>query len=637
MLSRRGMLRHNGSMRSSRTNVADRLTTIAAQMPDAIAVARSGGDDIAGENRYTTCTFGELDADAAALARGLGDLGVRPGDRLVLLVPPRVEFAKLVFALLRSGATAVLVDPGMGRKHLVKCLAAAEADGFVAVSRAQAVRTVLRRRFPRARINVTVGRRWFWGGITYRELLNRGRESDVDLPVTQADDPAAIIFTSGSTGPPKGVLCTHRMFEVQVAEIQRTYDLQPGGFDLACFALFGLFNSAMGVTTVFPDMDFSRPAAADPRTLLAAASDWRVTQAFASPAVWDKLSRHCERTGEMIPTLRKVFSCGAPVPADVLRRTLACVLAHAEMHTPYGATEALPVSTIEAREVLDETAAKTNEGAGVCVGRKFDSIDWRVIRITDDPIASIDDVEELSIGEIGELIVLGPQVSPYYLSAPSPLRGGLARGWEAATCSTHPSLTLPARGREPEEPIGANTLTKISDGATSWHRMGDVGYLDDNGRFWYCGRKSHRVETAAGTLFTECVEAVYNQSSAVRRCALVGVGPAGNAEPIVVIESALPELRRRETGKMRRGVSAWQRLVAELVALGAKHAHTAGVAQFLLHPSLPVDVRHNAKINREQLAAWAARTIAEHKLRPHPNKRHVLSAKTPASRLQPPA
>jgi acyl-CoA synthetase (AMP-forming)/AMP-acid ligase II len=235
-----------------RVNVADRLADIAARMPDAVAVAHPGRGDVAGTNSYATCTFRELDDDATALARRLVDLGVRPGHRLVLLVPPTVAFVKLVFALLRSGATTVLVDPGMGRKHLVNCLAATEPDGFVAVSRAQAVRTVLRRRFPTARFNVTVGRRWFWGGATFRRLLERGRQSAATLPATHADDLAAIIFTSGSTGPPKGVLYAHRMFDAQVAAIQQQYDLQPGGADLACFALFGLFNSAMGVTTVFP-------------------------------------------------------------------------------------------------------------------------------------------------------------------------------------------------------------------------------------------------------------------------------------------------------------------------------------------------------------------------------------------------
>jgi acyl-CoA synthetase (AMP-forming)/AMP-acid ligase II len=444
---------------------------MAARMPSAVAVASPRraacrwpyrGGLTASKTSYTTTTFADLDSDATQLASGIVAWGVPPGTRLALLVRPGIEFVTLVFAMLRAGIVIVLVDPGMGWRNLVGCLSAVEPEGFVAIGRAQAARLLVRHKFPRAKWNITVGHRWFWDGITLDRLKDMGATcfpnsdrkwalvepaADRKLPITHAEDPAAIIFTSGSTGPPKGVLYTHHMFETQVAEIQSMYGIEPGGVDLACFPLFALFNAAMGVTTVFPDMDFSRPASADPRKLLAAANLWRVNQAFASPAVWRVVGEHCARTGESIETLRQVFSCGAPVGADVLRKTLACVGAGAMMHTPYGATECLPVSTIEAAEVLGKTMARTAEGAGVCVGRKFDSIEWRVIRIRDDPIAIIDDAELLPIGEIGELIVRGPQASPAYVTRPE-----------------------------------HTAVTKIADNAYSWHRMGDVGYLDAEGR-----------------------------------------------------------------------------------------------------------------------------------------------------------
>jgi acyl-CoA synthetase (AMP-forming)/AMP-acid ligase II len=572
-----------------RTNVADRLTAVAARMSAAVAIATPCRQ---GKPGYATCTFGELDADSLALSRGLIDLGVRPGQRLVLLVKPGIEFVKLVFALLRTGAVTVLVDPGMGRKHLVNCLAAAEPDGFIATSPAQAVRTVLRRRFPNAKLNVTVGRRWFWGGVTYRQLLARGRRSHAELPETNADDAAAIIFTSGSTGPPKGVLYTQQMFDTQAAEIERQYGIAPGGADLACFALFGLFNSAMGVTTIFPRMNFSRPASADPKRLLLAANDWQVSQAFASPAVWDRLSSHCQTTGERIPTLRKVFSCGAPVPAAVLERTLAMVHLEAEMHTPYGATESLPVATIDAREVLGDTAAHTKHGAGVCVGRKFDTIDWRIIRISDQPIASIDDVEELPVSEIGELIVRGPQVSPAYVVAlqpPAPLGG---RSGDVAAIR-HGVVRDPLA--EPGAAIH-NALSKIRDGDAVWHRIGDVGYLDDQGRFWYCGRKSHRIETGASTLYTECCEAVFNVHPDIHRTALVGVGPRGGQTPVIVYE---PLTANVDHGSVSR----------QLREIAERFSHTCEIRHFVRFSPFLVDVRHNAKINREQLAVVAAQTL----------------------------
>ncbi len=562
------------------TNVADRLTQIAAQMPDAVAVACPGRGEVTGQNRYQTCTFSQLDADATALARGLVELGAKPGTRLTLMVPPSVEFVKLVFALLRCGATTVLIDPGMGRKHLINCLAAVQPEGFVGVARAQAARITFRRRFPQAKLNITLGRRWFWGGTTFRQLLALGQKSRTPLPSSAADDPAAIIYTSGSTGPPKGVLYTHRMFETQVAEIQNCYDIQPGGIDLACFALFGLFNSAMGVTTVFPDMDFSRPATADPVQLLAASHDWQVTQAFASPSVWQKLSTHLARYGKQIPTLRKVFSCGAPVPAEVLQQTLSVVAPDAKMHTPYGATECLPVATIEADEVLGKTSAQTDRGSGICVGRKFDTIDWRIIRITDGPIASIDGTETMPNGEIGELIVRGPQVSPEY-------------------------TTVSTVGHDDRTP---NHLAKIPDANTPWHRIGDVGYFDDQQRFWYCGRKAHRVETTTGTLFTIPVEAIFNTHPEVARSALVGMGPAHEKTPVIIIQPSGPMLRRCRKYWSHPG---YDQLQTELLQLAEQHTTTQNILQLLFHHSLPVDVRHNAKINREQLAEWVEAEMSE--------------------------
>jgi acyl-CoA synthetase (AMP-forming)/AMP-acid ligase II len=590
-------------------NVAGRLHHVAATMPDALAVVDAGRRSpgyrrqrrTKSGSTYATTTFAELDADVTRIARGLVDWGVPPGSRLALLVHPGIEFVTLVFALLRAGMVAVLIDAGMGRRNLLRCLSDVDPDGFVAIPTAQALRAVLRRRFPRAKWNVTVGRRWGWGGVTLNQLriadfglANRSfnPQSAIRNPQsTSADSPAAIIFTSGSTGPAKGVLYTHRMFDTQVSEIQSTYGIEPGGVDLACFPLFALFNSAMGVTTVLPDMNFSRPALADPRKLLTAANDWQVTQAFASPAVWRNLSRHCERTGERIESLRQVFSCGAPVTADVLRSTLAHVAPHAKMHTPYGATECLPVATIEASEVLGETAEKTDQGAGICVGRPFGSIEWRVIRISDEPIASIDAAEELPPGEIGELIVRGPQASPLYVTR--------------TECNSLSKIADEAGPEDKEtrrqgdnESSSASPCLPLSLSpclSSPWHRMGDVGYLDDQGRFWYCGRKSQRVETAEGPLYTECVEAIINAHPAVGRSALVGVGKPDRKTPVIIVE--------RAAGIRPKGLKG---LELELRRYAGTHTLTQAIRHVFIHPELPVDPRHNAKINRESLVTWAA-------------------------------
>jgi acyl-CoA synthetase (AMP-forming)/AMP-acid ligase II len=514
--------------------------------------------------------------------------------RLALLVRPGIEFVTLVFALLRAGVVIVLVDPGLGRRSLIRCLSDVDPAGFIAVSSAQCVRVLMRHRFRRAKWNVTVGRRWGWGGLTLPQLARLGDAADnVELPETHADDPAAIIFTSGSTGPAKGVLYTHRMFDTQVAAIQSAYSIASGGIDLSCFPLFALFNSAMGVTTVLPDMDFSRPATASPLKLLDAADDWQVTQAFASPAVWKRLSRFCELTGQRISSLRKVFSCGAPVPADVIDTTLECVAPDAQFHTPYGATEYLPIATIDATEILSDTANKTDVGSGICVGRPFETIQWRVIRISDGPIASIAAAEELPVGEIGELIVRGPQASPCYVTR-TELNAESKIACEGSAISTSDSNEQPA--------------VQIPQSEFPWHRMGDVGYLDQLGRFWYCGRKSQRVETADGPLFTECVEGIFNTHDDVERTALVGVGSLGRQIPVLIVEPSR-EIRLRHGSDWSPG--EYQGLLHQLRALSLRHDSTRQIAHFLLHKNLPVDVRHNAKIFREELARWAARRLRE--------------------------
>lgn len=552
---------------SEPVNVARRLADFAKSQPHAIAVAAAIAQPKRGGPRYRTTTFAQLNADSDRIAAGLRAWGVPDGARLALLVKPSIEFVSLVFGLLKAGVVQILIDPGMGRKNLIRCLAEAKPDGFIAIPAVQAIRTLLRIKFPAARWNVTVGeKRWFFSGISLEDLRKMGGDAgpdDTAVSETKADEAAAIIFTTGSTGPPKGVLYRHGNFDKQVTEIRDCYGIQPGEMNLACFPLFGLFNAAMGVTTIIPDMDASRPAAVDPQKIVTPILDWSVTQSFASPAVWNKVGAYCVEKNIQLPTLRDAYSAGAPVPPRVLETMLTCLPETARVHTPYGATEALPVATIEAREVLDETRHAWAAGKGTCVGTRFPGIEWKVIKIHDGPICTMDRAQELPTGEIGELIVRGSVVTPRYVTR-----------------------------------VEANATAKIHDGDGYWHRMGDAGYLDDRGRFWFCGRTAHRVQTASGTLYTDPVEGVFNQLadqfSDVRRSALVGVGPTGKQRPVVVVELLLAPMEPPAEG-----------LMEALRSVAQRHKVTKTIDTFLFHDSFPVDIRHNSKIFREQLAVWA--------------------------------
>ena len=544
---------------TNRVNIAHRLSESARLWPETIGIAAPTRRD-----GYQQVTFSELDQDSDRLAAGFSKMGLRAGMRVVLMVRPGIDFFALTFALFRSGIVVVLIDPGMGKKRLLTCLDEVDADGMIAVPMAHAVRVLCGRRFSSMRYNVTIGRRWFWGG----ETITRLRQSPAQFPPpeTAASDPAAIIFTTGSTGPPKGVLYQHGNFDHQVTEIRDFYNIQPGEIDLPCFPLFGLFNAAMGVTTVIPDMDPTRPAKVDPRKIVQAIHQWKVTQAFASPAVWNVVGKYCSETGVSLPTVRRVLSAGAPVPPTVLQWMKNVIHPQGDVHTPYGATESLPVSSISASEVLQDTVHRSLQGQGTCVGRPFPGIHWRVIRIQDGPLASLSDAEPLPPGEIGELIVQGSVVTTQYVTR-----------------------------------TDANALAKIPDQERFWHRMGDVGYLDQEGRFWFCGRKAHRVLTANGPLYTVPCESIFNQLPEVRRSALVGVGKTGQQTPVLIVET--------EPDQFPRNAASHQKLQELLKTQGAQYSFTHPIKTFLFHRSLPVDIRHNAKIFREQLATWAVKKL----------------------------
>ena len=534
-------------------NVAERLSRTAGLFPDQLALI------VCDQHGHSTTqlTFRELDELVDRLAVGLIQQGVSPGDRLVLMVRPGTEFLALTFALFRAGAVVVLIDPGMGLRRVVACLEQARPDGFVAISRVQWARCLYRRRFPEARLNVRVGG-WAPASCSYRQLANT-ELTGFQPPDIVSQDPAAIIFTSGSTGPAKGVEYEHGMFCAQADLLQTQFGIAAGERDLPGFPLFALFNVVMGVTSVFPDIDPTRPADVDPRHIVAPIMEQHVTQAFGSPALWERVGQHCREHQLTLPSLSRVLSAGAPVPPHVVESIRDALTAPgADIHTPYGATEALPVAVISGRNIVGSTASRSAAGAGTCVGTLFPEIDVRIARIDDEPVKSFSDLELLPLGDIGEIIVRGPSVTKRYFQRSQ-----------------------------------ATALAKVTDGDTTWHRMGDVGYLDAEGRLWFCGRKAHRVETDSRTLFSVPCEAIFNQHSAVRRSALVGIGERPHQRPAIVVECHDP-----------RGPS--ESLAKQLHTLAANHSLTESIESVLFPPSFPVDIRHNVKINREQLATWAA-------------------------------
>ena len=523
----------------------------------------------AGRIDYLTLSFRELDAEVNAWVAHLAARGVRRGDRVLVMVKPGLPLIAAAFALFSLGAVPVIIDPGMGRKNFLACVARSRPRVLLGIPLAQMFSRVFRTAF------ATVGVRiWVSSHPTARRNSGGPPPAPAVPPEIAAGDLAAILFTSGSTGAPKGVCYEHGMFDAQVRLVRETYGIRPGEVDLPMLPIFALFNPALGMTTIVPEIDPSRPAAVDPDKIIQAIRQENVTNSFGSPTLWRKIAARCAERGEALPSLRRILMAGAPVPPALVAAVQA-MLPSGTAHSPYGATEALPLCSISAAEVQAETAALTAAGRGTCVGRPVPEIAVRIIALTDAPLASFAEVRELPPGEIGEILVSGPVVTRQYDQLP-----------EATARAKIPASQLSSLNAQPHGPVPV------------WHRMGDVGYLDAQGRLWFCGRQAERVETAAGPLDTEQVEPIFNVHPGVRRTALIGLGEPGRQRPALVVEAVSPATVATP--------SARRQLLRELRELGLRHPPSAAVQRFFLHPGFPVDVRHNAKIHRLALARWAA-------------------------------
>ncbi len=547
-------------------NIAAYLSAMAERQPDTVAVYCPVGR-FSPQQRYSRYTYAELELESNRIAAVLNGLGIVRGVRTVLMATPGLEFFALVFALFKVGAVPILVDPGMGTKNLKTCLEEAQPTAFIGIPKAHLARRLLGWARRNLSVRLTLGPRLWFDEHSLPRLLTAIDKQVRYAPIEpEPDEMAAILFTSGSTGVPKGVVYTHQNFIAQVNTLRAIYQIVPGEIDLPTFPLFALFAPALGMSVVIPQMDFTRPGQVDPQKIIAAIERFKVTTMFGSPALIRRVARYGNQNGVKLPTLKRAISAGAPVAASTLEQFSRLLPEDARIFTPYGATEALPVCSIDSATILGETRQLTDQGRGVCVGLPVKGVEVGVIPISDASIPQFDPDSLLPPGQIGEIIVAGEQVTRSYFNRTESTR-----------------------------------LAKINDPINQrfFHRMGDLGYCDEKGRIWFCGRKSHRVITARETLFTIPCEGVFNTHPQVFRTALVGVELAGRTVPLICIELE-PGVERPQH----------QRVIAGLCDLAGRFSHTSQIKHFLIHPSFPVDIRHNAKIFREKLASWAQRQVA---------------------------
>ena len=534
-------------------NIAKSLTRWAKERPNSIALLemRSGKKK----------TFEELELESNRLASGMIQYGMKPCERVLLMVPYGIDFVTITFAMFKAGLTPVLIDPGLGKKNVLKCIEEVEPQGIIAIPFVHAIKKIIPSPFKSIKHNVTAGKRWFWGGTTLNNLRTLGK-IDFKKITLEENQPAAILFTSGSTGPAKGVPYTHEIFNQQIKILKDQFKISPGEADLPTFPLFGLFSCGLGMTSIIPDMDCSRPAQVDPAKIIAPINDFKITNSFGSPALWDTVSRYCMKHNIKLPSLKRILMAGAPVSGSLLRRFESIVNKECKIYTPYGATEVLPVTQIDRQEILEQTWELSNTGQGICVGRAILGVEIKIIAVSDLPISQWGDVKKLGTNSVGEIVIKAP--------------------WATQSYFNRENLTQ---------------LAKIKDEDSFWHRMGDLGRLDQQNRLWFYGRKSQRVITKSGTLYTIPCEAIFNQHPDVKRSALVGTGSKNKQKPIIIIESANSKRVSSSTGR--------EKFAEELLQHGAAFPLTQSIQKVLFYSNFPVDVRHNAKIFREKLSLWA--------------------------------
>ncbi|MEU6073908.1 alpha/beta fold hydrolase [Micromonospora sp. NPDC047074] len=484
------------------------------------------------------------------IGAGLSASGVRRGDRVALLVPPGADLTAAIYACLRIGAVIVVVDPGLGLAGMSRALRSADPSHLVAIGRGLAVARALR--WPGRRIGAGPGAAAL--GVPTLGKLARLGAGVVELPATpDPDDDAAVLFTSGSTGPAKGVVYTHRQLAAMRDALLGLGVNADAGI-VAAFAPFALFGPALGAPSAIPDMSVTAPRTLTATALAEATAAVDGSAVFASPAAL----RNVVDTGDVLDDRQRtalegvtlLLSAGAPVPAALLAQTRA-LMPKAQPHTPYGMTEVLPVTDITLDEIVD-----AQPGDGVCVGRPLPGVEVAIAAL--DSTGTPSEQPGCAPGLTGEILVRAGHVKDRY--------DGL---W----------LTERDSSRNP-----------------GWHRTGDVGCLDPDGRLWVQGRLAHILLTSDGVLSPVGIEQQVESLPQIARAAVVGVGPPGVAK-VVVIAETLPGTRRA-------------RLASRELTDAVRTAAAPPVAAVLVVPSLPTDIRHNSKIDRTRLRHWAERVLA---------------------------
>ncbi|MCB0101427.1 MAG: AMP-binding protein [Anaerolineales bacterium] len=524
--------------------------------------------------KWITLTYANILDKTQRFASRLLACSLTPGMSAAVMTPPSIDFFPFALALLKLGIIPILLEPAIGIKKIGEILQEAKPDIFIGNTLTHTLRILFGWGRDSVKYNVSIAR-----------IENRKWKVESQLPITNYQLPhaAAIIYTSGSTGLPKGAVYTQANLAAQLDLLKNAFNITPDEIDLPAFPIYALIDLLLGVTSVIPDITFPVPGKTDPEKVINAIQNFNVTNMFASPVVLELLSSFAENNNSssrpnVLSSLKRVITAGAPATIDLQRRFRHLLADHTSLFGIYGATETLPIAKVESREIfaLEE---KTKNGAGICLGKPIEGVTVRIIPITDELITEWQDSLTVKPNVVGEITVQSGATTREYLNRPESNR-------------ISKILCRCEEGIFPDEAISGIALGKErprNDKVEIIHRMGDVGYFDEEGRLWYCGRKSHRVITKDDVMFTEQIENIFNAHPQVKRTALVGV----DGEPVLWVE-------------MHKGIKAGKlQIIAELKALAVSHPQASRIRTFLFLKKFPTDVRHNSKIIREKLTELA--------------------------------
>jgi len=538
-------------------NVAYHLAQMAQTQPNAPAIILPNK-----QNKHKIdqiLTFKELNTLSDRVAQGLSNQGVSAGQKIILLISFDIDFFIIIFSLFKMGAIPVVVDPGMGISRMLHCFSQTYPSVFIGIPKAHGLRYLFPRFFQSISHFISTGSFRLPNTISYKNLKTTPLQNPFPTYQPMPDETCAILFTSGSTGPAKGVCYTHELLNAQICHIKEHFHIFPNEIDFPTFPLFALFNPALGMTAILPDINTSQPIKSNPKKLVNAILAQHVSSIFASPILIKKIATYAREKGIVLSEINRIISAGAPILPEIIEQVATILPTSATVYSGYGATEAMPVCAIDHHEILSETAVKSRMGYGTCIGKPLNGLDVQIIKITEDPIEHVSSAQFLPLYKIGEIIVRGDIVTKSYYKNEKETR-----------------------------------QKNITDGNTFWHRMGDVGWKDEKERIWFCGRKSHRVETNIKTYFSIPCEAIFNNHPLVCRSALVGILKNSQVVPAICIELT-HKLIKKEI----------QKLIFQLQQLANEHTITQGITTFFCKSQFPMDIRHNAKIFREKLAVWA--------------------------------